>query len=249
MTSEQERYIEGHWNGMSCESLRKQFNSVFGTSYKSTAFHYHTKRLGLSKCIVHKYTPEQDEFLRANSGKLTRSELTELFNKIYGTQIKEDAITMRCWQRGWSASSDGRFKNGDVPWCKTKGGREEYVKKLKGGNSHSFHKGIVPFNTKEVGTVSHRSDGIYIKTAHGFVAKPRYIWEKNHGKIPKGYVILSVDGDKTTDDVCKLRCISNRTLTRLMHNRWCGKGEVIVDTGIACCKLEEILNDSIEDRQ
>lgn len=247
MTREQEKYIEDHWNEMSCESLRKQFNSVFGTAYKTTAFHYHTKRLGLSKCIVHKYTPEQDEFLRTNSGKMTRAELAELFNKTYGTQIKENTITVRCWQRGWACPSDGQFKNGSVPWCKTKGGREEYIKKLKGGNSHSFPKGNVPHNRKEIGTVVHRKDGIYIKTAHGFVEKPRYVWETNNGKIPKGHIVLSVDGNKTTDDVRKLRCISNETLTHLMANRWCGKGELIVDTGIMCLELEEVLNESIKD--
>ena len=49
MTTEEEKFIIENWDEMSAEKLRKSFNETFGTEYKTTAFHYHTKRLGLKK--------------------------------------------------------------------------------------------------------------------------------------------------------------------------------------------------------
>lgn len=237
MTDEQERYIIGHWDDMSCEALRKQFNMKFGTSYKVTAFHYHTKRLGLSKHIEHKYTEEQDAFLRDNSERMTRRELTSAFNDKYGTSIKEQAIVQRCFLRGWKAQTDGQFKVGGVPWSKTAGGREAYVKTLKGGNSGSFRKGNTPHNVIDVGAVKWWGHLLKIKTENGWKTRLRHIWEQAHGEIPKGYVVISVDGDLYTDNVNNLRLISNRTLTILISNNWNNKGSLIVDTGIIWCDL------------
>lgn len=237
MDKKQEEYIRNHWNEMSSEDLRKQFNNIFGTSYKTTAFHYHTNRLGLSKWTPHKYTQEQDEFLKNNSNTMSRSELTEAFNKKYETHIKENAIIQRCFLNGWKPQTDGKFHDGSVPWEKTAGGREEYVKTLKGGNAASFRKGNIPHNTLDIGTVKWCGHLFRTKTDDGWKTCLRLLWEQNYGKIPKGYAVISVDGDPDTKDVEKLRIIPNRTLTVLMSNNWYGKGAEIVDTGIAWSNL------------
>lgn len=236
-----EQYIIKNFDEMSCEDLRKEVNKKFGMSYKTTAFHYHTKRLGLSKHIEHHYTQEQDEFLRDNSSKMTRKELTDIFNERYGTAIKEQAIEQRCFLRGWKPKTDGKFKEGSVPWEKTTGGREEYVKKLKGGNSTSFRKGNIPHNVIDIGTIRLWGHELKIKTDDGWKNRLRHLWEQEHGSIPDGYVIISVDGDKYTKDTSKLRLIKNDILTILMANDWVGKGELIVDTGIVWGDLYRML--------
>lgn len=242
MTADQEHFIVDHWNDMSCEALRKRFNAEFGTSYKTTAFHYHTKRLGLSKHIEHKYTEEQDAFLRANSDRMTKKELTDAFNEKYRTAINEQAIVQHCFLRGWKSQSDGRFKVGDVPWCKSEGGREAFVEKLKGGNSGSFQKGHVPHNRANIGAIKKWGHELKIKTEDGWKNRLRHMWEQAHGKIPNGYVVISVDGDPYTNDVSHLRLISNKTLTFLIANKWNGKGAVIIDTGIMWCELKNELD-------
>lgn len=246
MTAEQENYIKIHWDEMSSESLRKQFNEVFGVSYKYTTFLYHTKQLGLSKHNSHRYTAEEDDFLRDNSNRMTRKELTDLFNKTYGTQIKECAITQRCHLKGWDGQTNGQFKKGSVPWEKTEGGREEYVKKLKGGNIGSFKKGHIPNGTLELGTVRLWGHELKIKTDDGWKNIRRYLWEKEHGAIPDGCVIISTDGNISEKDINKLRLVSNRTHTTLISNNWFGKGSEIVDTGIAWCNLKNALERSEE---
>lgn len=242
MTHSQEVWIKDNFYDMSVERLRKEFNAMFGTDYKTTAFHYHTKRLGLSKHIQHKYTAEEDAFLQQHSSNMTRAELTELFNKTFGTQIKEQAIVQRCFLKGYEAQTDGKFKAGSVPWEKTKGGREEYVKKLKGGNSHSFPKGIIPHNRKEIGEVSKRKDGIYIKTKDGWKSKQRLVYESYYGEIPDKTVIVFVDRDKNNYSIENLRAIDNRTLTYLMSNDWLK--EELIDVGISYAKLKILLEET-----
>ena len=239
MTTEEERFIIEHWNEMSVEKLRKLFNETFGADYKTTAFHYHTKRLGLKKMDVHKYTKEEDDFLRANSPKMTREELTFMFNEKFHCNIDSQAITVRCWKYGYQAQSDGQFKKGSVPWEKTKGGRDEYMKKYKAAPHYGWEKGHKPHNIKELGSERvMKDDGkIYVKTESGWIPKTEMVWREFNGDIPKGYRILSVNGAKNDTDIKNLRMIDNATQTILVANRWHDKGAEIFDVGVQYAKL------------
>ncbi|SFU36937.1 HNH endonuclease [Butyrivibrio sp. INlla21] len=246
MTREQEQYITDNFGLMPVEALRNRFNKKYGTDYKVSAFHYHTKRLGLSKHIEHQYTAEEDKFLKENSPLMSREELTREFNSRFGTSIKINTINVRCLQRGWSASNDGRFKQGGVPWQKTKGGREEYVSKLKGGNSTSFKKGQVPHNTMPIGAERISSKGEYvIKTENGWKSKRQLVWEKHYGEIPKGMRVVSVIGDKNDANLNNLRLIDNDTQTLLMANRWHKSGSDIFDAGVTYAKLYLLLKEQM----
>lgn len=109
MNDEQKQFIVSNFSKMSVESLRKLFNKKYGTNFKTTAFHYHTKRLGLDKWKEHLYTEEQEEFLKQNAPCVMRRRLTQLFNEKFGSSVSEDALVMHCWQRGYGALNDGRF--------------------------------------------------------------------------------------------------------------------------------------------
>lgn len=254
MTKEQKMFITDHWSEMSAESLRKLFNETFGTEYKTTAFHYHTNKMGLSKHIEHQYTEEEDEFLKFNSSKMSRQELVDLFNETFGTQIKLNTITVRCLKLGCNAPSNGQFKIGSVPWEKCPGGREEFLMKHRNGKPFPrFPKGHIPYSFKPVGSESVRGTTdkekeIFIKTTEGWVTKRRLIWEEHNGKIPKGFKMVSVDGDKFNCDIDNLRIVDNDTMTVLMANRWNNKGAEIFDVGVAYSKLYTLLKEQGYDR-
>lgn len=245
MTEEQTKYIVDNFNNMSVTTLRKAFNEKFGTHYKTTAFHYHTDKLGLKKMTMHKYTKKEDDFLRLNASYMTRKQLTKLFNKTFNCHVDDQAIAVRCWKKGFIAMSNGQFKIGSVPWEKTNGGREEYVKKLKGGNSTSFTKGHTPFNSLHIGTESNRGGEIFVKTRTGWKSKRRFVWEQENGNIPKGLKIISVDGDRNNTEIDNLRIVDNNVMTVLISNKWNDKGAEIVDTGIRYAKLYGLLKDNI----
>ena len=109
MSEGQEQFIKKHFDTMSVESLRKLFNKKFGLDFKTTAFHYHCKRLGLNKWTPHNYTKEQETFLKDYAPITRRRELTRKFNEQFNSSVKEDALVMHCWQRGYKALDDGRF--------------------------------------------------------------------------------------------------------------------------------------------
>lgn len=243
MTKQQERYIIENFGSMSVESLRKMFNKKFGTDFKTTAFHYHTNRLGLKKHIEHQYTALEDEFLRVSSSLMTREELTNAFNETFGTKIKVNTITMRCCKKGFLSQNDGKFKNGSVPWEKTAGGRDEYLKTLKGGNSTSFRKGNVPMNVKPIGSIRKATDQNeeMIKTKYGWRTKRQAEYEKYYGKLPKGIRVVCVDGNKDNVSIENLRAIDNYTMTVLMSNGWLDKGAEIFDTAVQYAKLKQAL--------
>lgn len=109
MTSEQEQFIIDNFDTMSVERLRMAFNDKFDKNYGSSAFYFNTQRLGLRKHIEHQYTEEEELYLKENAQTMSRRELMQKFNEKFGTSIKEDAIVMRCWQKGYLAQHDGRF--------------------------------------------------------------------------------------------------------------------------------------------
>ena len=154
-----------------------------------------------------------------------RRKLTDAFNKRYGTHIKEDAIVMRCWQKGYKPATDGKFKNGSVPWEKTDGGKEAYMKTLP----------RAPLG-KEYIMKGH----VYVLTEEGRKPKRRVVWEQHYGKLNSGECIIFADGDTTNFDINNLRKVSNSTQATLYQNGWVGFAP-IVDAGITWCKLRDLL--------
>lgn len=246
MTPEQEQFIRERFDSMSVESLRRLFNEHFGTNWKSTGFNYHTHKLGLRKCELHKYTEKEELFLEKFSSLLTREQLTKAFNKEFNTKISVDAIAMRCWQKGLKPFDDGKFKKGGVPWAKCKGGKDEYFSKLiKGPNSGSFKKGNIPPSLKPVGTESYsKKYGIKVKTESGWKLKHILVWEENFGSVEKNEVVIFADGNKSNFDPSNLRKVSNRTFVRLHSNGWLDCGNpILLDTAISYCELANLLKE------
>lgn len=241
LTEEQIDFIRQNFDLMSCEELRKAFNEKYHDNFKTTAFHYHTKRLGLEKWKEHTYTDEQEAFLKESASTMTREELTTEFNKKFSCEVSCDALSMRCWQKGYGRATDGKFHKGSVPWEKTSGGRNAYIKTIKGGNCRSFKKGQVAHNAKPIGAESEWCGETYIKTTNGWISKRRDAWKKQNGAIPMGMKIISVDGNKHNTDANNLRIADNDTIVVLMANDWIGKGAEVFDAGAVYAKLYNAL--------
>lgn len=244
MTDEQKKYILDNWNSMTSEALRHAFNEKFGTTYKVTAFHYHTSKMGLRKMPMHHYSKEEDEFLKKYSSIMSRKELTAAFNDKFGTTIDIQALTVRSLRIGAVASNDGRFKTGELPWDRLEGGRDEWYAKYKVAPHHSFPKGHIPASYRPVGSqrIDSQNGRVIVKTEDGSWKSQQMIaWEDKYGKIPKGLHLLSVTGDVNDTDVNNLRLIDNATQTLLIANRWHDKGSDIFDAGVQYAKLYFLL--------
>lgn len=142
--------------------------------------------LGLKRMEMEYWTPEQVYLLKRKYRTIGDVEIAELFNatykkakgwtkkhiekkrrylKLHRTQKEINAIRAR-------NSKTGRYNTVLKSWI----GRVAPVGEMR----------IQKFSSKKV---------MVIKQPHGFVHYPRYLYESQFGKVPKGYVVALKDGN------------------------------------------------------
>ena len=108
-------------------------------------------------------------------------------------------------------------------------------------NAGWFKEGTKPQNTKPVGTVSKWCGHDYVKTEDGFVKMDRFIYEQNHGKIPKYSMLIHVDRNESNNSIDNLVVMDRSEVARLIQNRLVDDAETNAMT-IALCKLESAIS-------
>lgn len=160
------------------------------------------------------YTRKHLDFIKEH-GSLPRTEITSLFNAKFGVTQKLHCISNMCKKLGVKSLGDGRFQKGQTPPNKgTKG--------LTGANKTSFKQGNAPHNMKVVGDITKIQDtngNFYLKIK---IAEPNkwqmlhvHIWEKEHGKTPKGYCVIFKDKNTENMSLDNLMLVSRSELLRL----------------------------------
>ncbi len=166
------------------------------------------------------WTPEEDEILRREHGKLTVEQLYNLLPDRSRSAIKNRRNTLGLRLDDTvraERSTIGQFKKGNIPFTKGKKQTDymsnEAIEKTKIGH---FRKGWQPRNTKFDGAESLRIEVgtqrkyLYIRLQRNkWVEKHRLIWEQEHGKIAPGYNIVFKDGNTLNCTIENLECISD----------------------------------------
>lgn len=99
----------------------------------------------------------------------------------------------------------GSFPKGHTPWNKNKKGihlspESEFKKGELIGKDHPSWRGGVQNMTKDV---------VYVWAgANKRERRPRKVYEDVYGKIPQGFVVIHIDGNKDNDDPRNLQAIS-----------------------------------------
>ncbi len=165
-----------------------------------------------------KYTEEEKEFLKSfipgHSYIDVAAEFTNRFRPVNTEQIIAYAKHHRIRN-----GLDTRFKKGRVPHNKG-------VKGVcgKGCERTWFKKGAEALKTKPVGTEVVIDGYLKVKVAEPNVwkFKHRLVWEKVHGEIPKGHLIIFKDNNSLNCDLDNLLCIS-RAEHAVINNKGLGK--------------------------
>ena len=70
-----------------------------------------------------------------------------------------------------------------------------------------------------------------------WVAKHRLVWESAYGKIPKGGIVVFLDGDRSNFDLNNLYCTNKKITTVMIRNNWFSGNPELTLTAIKWCEL------------
>lgn len=195
-----------------------------------------------------KWTDEVIQFMIENYKGKDNIELAELLNNKFNLNTNADRVSnvkanlkRRKGIDITTGINRGGYKKGHVPANKgTKG--------LTGANRTSFKKGNIPYNHKEIGSERITKDGyIMIKVRDGCLnknweLKHRWLYEKKYGKIPEGYNLIFLDGNKQNLDLENLKLVSkSQDLIMNNHNLF-STDPAITDTGTLIAKVIDKTN-------
>lgn len=237
------QFLKQHHEGISRAELTKMYNREFKRNSSVNAISKRCQDLGLSSTYTwyFKLTEEHIQYLRDHQ-HLNRQELLFQFNAKFNTELTLNGLNSRCHRLNIKSTyqkqaNAGSFAKGLTPWNKGKKG-------LRVSPASEFKKGNLPQQTRPVGSMRRtlRDNILQIKIANPRVWRDvhKLIYEEHHGPIPKGHVIIFLDGDKNNFDVQNLACIS-----RGVHSQMCRDGvynvknTALKETHINVYKLKE----------
>lgn len=103
-----------------------------------------------------------------------------------------------------------RIKKGTIPPNKGYKMPEYIYEKVK---VSFFTKGSIPYNTKFDGyeRIDSKDGYVYVRISKGkFVLKHRWLWEQHNGKIPAGYIIKFINGDRYDIRIDNLKMVTRQ---------------------------------------
>ncbi len=136
-----------------------------------------------------RYSHKHLDWLRDNYPQMRRKELSVAFNKHFGLDRSFNSVVSCLRNHKIRSGRAGFFVKGQKPWNKgTKGlmGRHGRTKPLYAERVNS--KGHIEIKIPERNK--------YTDCPTRWQAKHIWLWEKKHGKIPSGSVVIFKDGDK-----------------------------------------------------
>jgi hypothetical protein len=230
-TSEQIDFLRRAYPYLTVKSLTRAFNCVFDESKTVTRIRCTLHRYGIRSGHVPKlmenrlrlFTPEQDQFLRNHYAGRSARELTALFNDRFDAAMTVRQIKIFVKNRGIRSGRTGRFEKGHTPHNKgvkgwQAGGRSEKTR---------FKPGQRGINWVPLGSERVTREGILQRKVSDTGYPPRdwkslhvLLWERHHGPVPDGHIVVFRDGNPEKIVIENLACITraDNLLRNSIHN-------------------------------
>jgi hypothetical protein len=191
------------------------------------------------------YPAEQEQFLKENAPLMSRKELTEQFNRKFGTNRTVSGIKGFCNARGYNSSSIGRFEKGNVSWQTGLRGEEFKSHYTEESYRRMIERAVQGNRTRKIG------DELVIKGIPWIVTsvepgvpfhkrrqlKRRVVWEQLHGEIPADHCIVHLDGDQMNCNPSNLYCMPTQFRPLLAKNQWWFGNAELTLAAIKWCEL------------
>ena len=181
-TKEEKQFIYDNVNGISVNKLLEIFNKKFKTNITNTQIQQFKERNKLLSGTQHHFTDKQKKFIIDNINKYFVSDLVVLFNKKFKTNITKKQI------------SEFKYRN-------------KLYSGLKWRNGKPTH---IPIGTEYLtsgGTMMIKVSNNKENPKLQWTTRARYNYENKYGKIPKGYELMHLDGNRLNDDLDNLKLV------------------------------------------
>jgi len=169
------------------------------------------------------YTQEQIDWLARNYQQMRITELTRAFNLRFDEFKAKKAIAGTLKRNGIKCGRTGRFGEGSTPWNKGMIGWQ-----AQNSEATQFRPGHIPANCKPMFSERINVDGYmeikvpkrdrYTGFQTSYVYKHVWLWEKAHGKVPLGHVVVFADGDPMHCVLDNLTTMSRAALLWMNHH-------------------------------
>ena len=181
----------------------------------------------------HYYTNEEKTWLIEQDPNLTYSELTDRFNKHFGTSLKKTSIQDLMCKRLKAVS------------------RKHNMKKTQfKGEAIGYHYPIGAEIEKagyiwvKVNDVRFHKKQTYKEYEQNWRRKSDIVWEEAYGKLADSQFLIFLDGDKTNCDLNNLYPVTRAMHARMSQNHWHEIEDIELKLcALKCCELmSEISN-------
>ena len=187
----------------------------------------------------HVWTDEHEKYIRNNIKGKTKKEMTEMFNKEFGTDVTTDKMKGFCSRKRIRSGVDCKFKKGVPSWNKGK----SFPSRGKSAETQ-FKKGQKPDNTFPLGTIKITTDGykfIKIKKRGSknecWKQYTHYLWEQKHGPVPKGYCLIHLNQNRSDCSEENIALVSRKELVRINKLNLTSTDRNLTKAGINFVKL------------
>lgn len=168
------------------------------------------------------YTQEQLDFMTEHGADMTTAELTSALNSAFNTNHTAGSVRTTLKRIGVKKSKQTRSRNcamnGDPIGSEKIIGGYRYIKVRK--SSGGFYK--------------------------DWEREIRIVYKSVHGDIPKGYMVVTLNGDNLDARPENLALISKKVAARMANGHgksfWSNSAD-ITKAGIAVCELDQALSD------
>jgi hypothetical protein len=249
-TKKELAYLEHWYRRWRVPELTEHFNRRFNhratcTGIKSTLQNHRYLcgrppgyRTG-EHCI---FTKREIRFLERWYPRLSLNDLFAAFKKKYGYAGGPDRLKSFISRKRIHSGRTGCFPKGHVPANKGKKGQHH-------GSCTSFKKGHRPENWVPCGSERIAADGYTRVKVRGrdrnfpthkchWIEKHVLLWERQHGKQPRGTAILFKDGDKRNFHPTNLVCVTRNELARLNQEGYSYLRKELKPSAFAIIKLK-----------
>lgn len=184
-----------------------------------------------------KWSEEEKQYLSQIANGKTHIEITYLMNEKFDREFTKKQVSNALKRYKIKTGITGQFEKGHTPFNKGKKG-------VNPPNSGCFKKGQKPKNWRPVGSERVNAEGyteIKVKDEGTHKSmwrlKHHVIYEEHNGSIPKGYIVIFGDKDRSNFSPDNLILISRKQSMILNKNRLIQNDTELTKTAINVANL------------